>query len=102
MNATVHLQLRAGDSNNPRRTGYSNVGQSVAGRREIRCILAHRSRDSFELTRARSGATKNAELQLLRAPVNLGSSPFATPDRAPFLGQHTEEVLRERLGYSAE
>ena len=58
--------------------------------------------EGADASEERGNPFKNAELQLLRAPMNLGSSPFATPDRAPFLGQHTEEVLRERLGYSAE
>jgi crotonobetainyl-CoA:carnitine CoA-transferase CaiB-like acyl-CoA transferase len=32
-------------------------------------------------------------------PLNLGLTPVVDPVAAPLLGQHTREVLRERLGY---
>ena len=45
---------------------------------------------------------KNPDLHMLRSPMNLGASPFAIPSRAPHLGQHTEQVLAEKLGYTEE
>ncbi len=35
----------------------------------------------------------------IETPINLGLTPVVDPVAAPLLGQHTREVLRERLGY---
>jgi crotonobetainyl-CoA:carnitine CoA-transferase CaiB-like acyl-CoA transferase len=35
----------------------------------------------------------------IEPPLNLGLTPMADPVAAPLLGEHTREVLRERLGY---
>jgi crotonobetainyl-CoA:carnitine CoA-transferase CaiB-like acyl-CoA transferase len=35
----------------------------------------------------------------IETPLNLGLTPVVDPVAAPLLGQHTREVLRERLGY---
>jgi crotonobetainyl-CoA:carnitine CoA-transferase CaiB-like acyl-CoA transferase len=35
----------------------------------------------------------------IESPLNLGLTPTINPVAAPLLGQHTREVLRERLGY---
>ncbi len=35
----------------------------------------------------------------IETPINLGLTPVVDPIAAPLLGQHTREVLRERLGY---
>jgi formyl-CoA transferase len=35
----------------------------------------------------------------IESPLNLGLTPAINPVAAPLLGQHTREVLRERLGY---
>jgi crotonobetainyl-CoA:carnitine CoA-transferase CaiB-like acyl-CoA transferase len=35
----------------------------------------------------------------IETPLNLGLTPVIDPVAAPLLGQHTREVLRERLGY---
>jgi len=35
----------------------------------------------------------------IESPLNLGLTPVIDPVAAPLLGQHTREVLRERLGY---
>jgi crotonobetainyl-CoA:carnitine CoA-transferase CaiB-like acyl-CoA transferase len=35
----------------------------------------------------------------IETPLNLGMTPVIDPVAAPLLGQHTGEVLRERLGY---
>jgi len=35
----------------------------------------------------------------IESPLNLGLTPMIDPVAAPLLGQHTREVLRERLGY---
>jgi crotonobetainyl-CoA:carnitine CoA-transferase CaiB-like acyl-CoA transferase len=35
----------------------------------------------------------------IESPLNLGLTPVIDPIAAPLLGQHTREVLRERLGY---
>jgi formyl-CoA transferase len=35
----------------------------------------------------------------IETPLNLGMTPVVDPVAAPLLGQHTGEVLRERLGY---
>jgi crotonobetainyl-CoA:carnitine CoA-transferase CaiB-like acyl-CoA transferase len=41
-----------------------------------------------------AGAVPNIE-----SPLNLGLTPVIDPVAAPLLGQHTREVLREKLGY---
>jgi crotonobetainyl-CoA:carnitine CoA-transferase CaiB-like acyl-CoA transferase len=35
----------------------------------------------------------------IESPLNLGLTPVIDPAAAPLLGQHTREVLREKLGY---
>ncbi|RZI93649.1 MAG: CoA transferase, partial [Rubrivivax sp.] len=35
-------------------------------------------------------------------PIRYSGTPVADPKPAPAVGQHTEEVLRETLGYSDE
>ena len=35
----------------------------------------------------------------IESPLNLGMTPAVEPVAAPLLGQHTSEVLREKLGY---
>jgi crotonobetainyl-CoA:carnitine CoA-transferase CaiB-like acyl-CoA transferase len=35
----------------------------------------------------------------IETPINLGLTPAVDPVAAPLLGQHTREVLREKLGY---
>jgi crotonobetainyl-CoA:carnitine CoA-transferase CaiB-like acyl-CoA transferase len=35
----------------------------------------------------------------IESPLNLGLTPMINPVAAPLLGQHTREVLREKLGY---
>jgi formyl-CoA transferase len=35
----------------------------------------------------------------IETPINLGLTPAVDPVAAPLLGQHTRDVLRERLGY---
>jgi formyl-CoA transferase len=35
----------------------------------------------------------------IESPLNLGLTPVIDPVAAPLLGQHTSEILRERLGY---
>jgi crotonobetainyl-CoA:carnitine CoA-transferase CaiB-like acyl-CoA transferase len=35
----------------------------------------------------------------IESPLNLGLTPVTDPVAAPLLGQHTREVLREKLGY---
>jgi formyl-CoA transferase len=35
----------------------------------------------------------------IESPLNLGLTPVIDPIAAPLLGQHTREVLREKLGY---
>lgn len=45
-----------------------------------------------------------SDLRLVASPLKLSATPVRTPDRGgrppPLLGQHTEEVLRDLLGYS--
>jgi crotonobetainyl-CoA:carnitine CoA-transferase CaiB-like acyl-CoA transferase len=35
----------------------------------------------------------------IESPLNLGLTPVIDPIAAPLLGQHTRQVLREKLGY---
>merc|ERR1712222_228222 len=39
------------------------------------------------------------KLKLVRSPGNLSGSPFVVPNRAPHLGEHTREVLKDLLGF---
>jgi crotonobetainyl-CoA:carnitine CoA-transferase CaiB-like acyl-CoA transferase len=57
---------------------------------------------SAEALKERGNPFKAEALHLLRSPMNLGGSAFVAPARAPMLGQHTEAVLMEQLGYSKE
>src|SRR5579863_7242612 len=47
-----------------------------------------------EIPHPKAGTVPNIE-----APLNLSLTPAIDPVAAPLLGQHTREVLRERLGY---
>ena len=37
-----------------------------------------------------------------KSPFHLSTAAVEIPFRAPFLGEHNEEILQSRLGYSAE
>jgi crotonobetainyl-CoA:carnitine CoA-transferase CaiB-like acyl-CoA transferase len=37
-----------------------------------------------------------------KSPFHLSATPVAIPFRAPFFGEHNEEILQSRLGYSPE
>jgi formyl-CoA transferase len=42
------------------------------------------------------------KVKLVRSPMNLSATPAVASLPPPMLGQHTDEVLREVLGHSAE
>lgn len=42
------------------------------------------------------------ELGLVGSPLKLGATPVVEPSPPPLLGEHSEEVLAGRLGYSSE
>lgn len=57
----------------------------------------HAARQVFQhLPHPELGATP-----LARAPFRLSSAQSSIPFRAPYLGEHNEDILRTRLGYSA-
>jgi crotonobetainyl-CoA:carnitine CoA-transferase CaiB-like acyl-CoA transferase len=37
-----------------------------------------------------------------KSPFHLSTTPVDIPFRAPFFGEHNEEVLQHQLGYSSE
>jgi crotonobetainyl-CoA:carnitine CoA-transferase CaiB-like acyl-CoA transferase len=47
-----------------------------------------------QIPHPKAGTVPNIE-----SPLNLALSPVIDPVAAPLLGQHTREVLREKLGY---
>jgi crotonobetainyl-CoA:carnitine CoA-transferase CaiB-like acyl-CoA transferase len=61
--------------------------------------------DSYE-TKARgliteAPHTSEGTVPVVRSPLHFSGTPVREPMGAPLLGQHSEEVLRETLGYSA-
>jgi formyl-CoA transferase len=42
------------------------------------------------------------EVRLVGSPLKLSDTPVASPRHPPLLGEHTDEVLTTRLGYSVE
>ena len=42
----------------------------------------------------------NADLHLVASPIKLGATPVRADRPPPLLGEHTDEVLREMLGYT--
>lgn len=58
----------------------------------------HAARELFQ-------ALEHPELgrhEIARAPMKLSTAGMDIPFRAPYLGEHNEEVVLERLGYSAD
>ena len=51
---------------------------------------------STEMAHPRAGTVR-----MVGAPVRLSETPGAVRTPAPLLGEHTDEVLRERLGLDA-
>jgi len=45
---------------------------------------------------------KNPEFAMVGSPIKMSGTPVEYVRPAPMLGQHTDEVLGERLGLSAE
>lgn len=45
--------------------------------------------------------TSEGTVPVVRSPLHFSGTPVREPMGAPLLGQHSEEVLRETLGYSA-
>jgi crotonobetainyl-CoA:carnitine CoA-transferase CaiB-like acyl-CoA transferase len=45
---------------------------------------------------------KNPEFEMVGSPIKMSGTPVEYVRPAPMLGQHTDEVLGERLGLSAE
>ena len=42
------------------------------------------------------------QVSMLRSPMRLSDTPIREPDPAPLLGEHTNAVLTEVLGYDDE
>ena len=62
----------------------------------------NRAGDAAHAYRARLTEALSGKTQLMGVPVNLSRTPGNARGRAPELGEHTESILTELLGYSWE